>query len=114
MKKIILDFLEWMDKIVKDHPMTLETDNEDVAEMFLSDYKKEKKISTWGLNRYNRYQRVGSQQNYISVESCARDFPNHYVHILKVDENNQPTKFELRPLSELSGIVYNPGNCEEK
>ena len=71
-------------------------------------------ISTWYLNEYRRFQKVGSQQNHISIESCVKDYPDCYVHILKVDGNNQPTKFELRPISELDGMVYNPGNHEEK
>jgi len=71
-------------------------------------------VSTWYLNKYRRFQQVGSQQNHISVESCAREYPECYVHILEVDENNQPTKFELRPISELSGIINHPENHEEK
>ncbi len=39
MEKTIIEFLEWMDKINSSEPMKLETDNKDLAKMFLAERK---------------------------------------------------------------------------
>lgn len=34
--EICIDFLEWMNRTAAEHPMALETDNEDIVEMYLN------------------------------------------------------------------------------
>ena len=34
--EILMDFLEWMNKVAIEDPMALETDNEDIIEMYLN------------------------------------------------------------------------------
>ena len=36
---ILLDFLKWIQKVSKDEPMRLETDNDDIVMMFIEEYK---------------------------------------------------------------------------
>jgi len=36
-RQILLDFLDWMDKIMKNEPFKLETDNDDMVDMYLED-----------------------------------------------------------------------------
>jgi len=37
MKETLIEFLEWMNQTTIDNPMMLETDNEDIVEMFLAE-----------------------------------------------------------------------------
>lgn len=34
---LLMKFLKWMDKVSREEPMRLETDNDDIVEMFLDD-----------------------------------------------------------------------------
>ncbi len=34
-QSLLVDFLEWMNEITQQHPMMLETDNDDIAMMYL-------------------------------------------------------------------------------
>jgi len=47
-KQEIEHFLDWMDKINASNPMQLETDNEDIALMYLDDHKE--KVKTYTLD----------------------------------------------------------------
>jgi len=40
MKEILIKFLEWMNKTTMENPMQLETDNEDIAMMFLAENRQ--------------------------------------------------------------------------
>jgi hypothetical protein len=35
-KQELIDFLEWMNKTAQENPMMLETDNDDIAQMYLA------------------------------------------------------------------------------
>ena len=37
-KQMLIGLLDWMNKVAQDNPMALETDSEDIVEMYLREY----------------------------------------------------------------------------
>ena len=86
-KQDLIDFLNWMNKVAQDSPMMLETDNDDIVDMYLNGFGKH-----WILKKQKEFELLIDFQLHLKDRDLIEDFNHDFEDEVKIFLYNKQFK----------------------